>query len=212
MNSEELRSKLQEDEDVQGILETTDNINFEQIFDDVKEIKRMLHIKKDNDDKLISKYDDKIVIPEGSEETLIRELESFNLEFYGDQMLTKENVDLQAFDVEEDEIYVDSPEDKESLMNKVKDIIKDGKYNKLKLNRKYSITVRRFNKKIKSLKEKFISSYGSELFNKISEWIIEEQNIYQNLDRLDRIKLYQSNKVKLAKQMRFKNNMKRIFR
>src|SRR5699024_4955729 len=72
-------------------------INLDQLIEDAKEIRRILHLKDKNKKKILDEYDKKLVvdIPTGSEETLIRELENFNHDFYNDE----ESIFFQKYEV-----------------------------------------------------------------------------------------------------------------
>ncbi|AUB31650.1 hypothetical protein [Spiroplasma floricola] len=55
------------------------NVNF---FENLKKIKDILHLKNQTDKKILDEYEKLIIIPTGTEETLIRELNQFNKEMY----------------------------------------------------------------------------------------------------------------------------------
>lgn len=214
INLNYLENKLRLDDFALEVLVTKDNFNMDDLVKDANAIKKILNIKNETDQEIIKYYDNHFIIPEGSEETLISELQSFNYEIYGQENLTMENIGniLVNENMDNKTIILNSIEEKESLMHEVKTIIKAGNYKKLKLNKPLSITTRQFTKKIQNIKQSFIDTYGSALFKKIADWIIEEQNLYQNLDRIERIDKYKKDKVKLQKKMNSRNKLKKFFR
>ncbi|AOG60516.1 hypothetical protein SHELI_v1c05650 [Spiroplasma helicoides] len=76
--------KLSKDREINKLLENESKKNVENFWENLKEIRRILHIKEKTDKKILEEYNKKIIIPTGSEETLIRELNQFNKVMYDD--------------------------------------------------------------------------------------------------------------------------------
>jgi hypothetical protein len=271
-------------------------IDINKLISDAKEIKRILHLREKNKYDILDRVEKKIIvdIPNGTENTLINDLENFNNEFYHEpnnvffnyipkdaksptienledvnftvdtssnetvdnfsgieiqgtenekvkdvfdrdakfksNYISNENVenkydnaihltsDLlapdhleQVMDEASGQIIVDDEADKNKILDYVEENIDSGKFKLINIERPLQISGRKIHKKIKSIRQKFIDSYGSEIFRKVSNWIVEEQNLYNNLDRIERIERYKKNKMKLAKQMQIKNKLKRMF-
>lgn len=292
IREQEFENKILNDYDLMN----DDTIDVEQLVSDAKEMRRILHMRDDNRKRIINEFEKNIVveIPDGTEDTLIRDLEDFNSDMYGsddsvffhvkeipeeeeeelidvitsdedvedyfdeeqidresekvlepieevEKMPVQMNVepeyddtfemiraaaasirrfsfmvdDKQITEVLEDKnkkIIVNDDDQREKILDYVESELDQGKFNLIKVKRPLYISGKRIHKKIKLIRKKFIDTYGSEIFAKVSDWIIEEQNLYQNLERIDRINKYKENKLKLAKQMQIKERLKRFFK
>ncbi|WP_339020193.1 hypothetical protein [Spiroplasma endosymbiont of Atherix ibis] len=104
-----------------------------------------------------------------------------------------------SFDVvkSSEQIYVKSIEDKEKMISNIKSNLVNGNYGKLNLTKPLSLSITRYMKKIDSLKKGIIKSYGGELFKKISNWVHEEEAMFENMDRVQKIDKLSKQKNKL---------------
>ncbi|ALD66436.1 hypothetical protein [Spiroplasma cantharicola] len=74
--------KVSKDKEIVDLLHkqtSKENIEF---FEHLKELRRILHLKTQTDKKILFEYEKLIVIPTGSEDTLVKELNKFNKEIY----------------------------------------------------------------------------------------------------------------------------------
>ncbi|WP_338984293.1 hypothetical protein [Spiroplasma endosymbiont of Diplazon laetatorius] len=294
--------KLSKDREINQLISKQsekENLNF---FENLKELRRILHLKTQTDKKILNEYNKLIVIPTGTEETLIRELNQFNKEMYNDLPehytvdfgveLSKDNkpkikktnnlktaykknilnlsnpyiqdssivldettdvwektaIDpllektIQDFETllmnepvnnddkenyvekllrEDDyssevlkdgeEIYVDSVEEKEKMISDIRDSLSNGNYGKLNLNKPISLSTTKYMKKLETLKKGFVKTYGSELFKKISEWVHQEDALYENVDRNKKVNSLRKQKLSFKKKRKFKTKAKRKF-
>jgi uncharacterized protein YktA (UPF0223 family) len=294
LREKEFEEKFFDDEELMN----DDTIDVQQLLEDAKEMRKILHMRSENRQRIINEFDKNIIvdIPDGTEDTLIRDLESFNNSMYGSEdsvFFSIEKVEEEE-DFDEDElievqtknepedyydeeligresekvlepieeveqmpvqlqeepeyddtfemirhaaasirkfsfldgdekitqvledkkkkIIVEDESQREQILNYVEKELDKGKFNLVKVKRPLYISGKRIHKKIKSIRQKFIDTYGSEIFAKVSDWIVEEQNLYQNLERIDRINKYKENKLKLAKQMQIREKLKRFFK
>lgn len=256
--------KIAEEELLNNLLDSKSEKKIESFLENLNQIKEILHIKEKNDKKIFQEYNNKIVIPTGSEETLIEELNIFNKNMYDDfpehynldfpekikelkkefakpkpikknifnlsqpyiQETTKELnsddmktilspqsiIDQEESDYKNEtlsdevkEIYLNSEEEKQECLNEIANNLNKGNYNKLKLNRRMSLTCNRYMKKLNKIKQGFIDTYGSEIFKKIRGWIIEENILYHNADKEKKLEALNLKKEKInAKRKRFK--------
>ncbi|AGR41222.1 hypothetical protein [Spiroplasma taiwanense] len=270
-------NKLLKDRKINNLISNQsrkDNLSF---FENLQEIRRVLHIKDQTDKRILDEFDELIIIPTGTEETLIRELHIFNKEMYNDfpdfytldfenikkdkynkKISTPKNIlnlsnpyiqdyssdlerttdlwektaldplnDITIRDLEENltneyfgedkslvskllekdeiepyltnqkEIIVNDEEEKEVIISNIKNILNSGHYKKLNLKKPITISCARYMKKLEALKTGFEKTYGSELFKKIKNWIQEENALYSNIDRINKIEALKKKKSKL---------------
>ncbi|WP_339033298.1 hypothetical protein [Spiroplasma endosymbiont of Cantharis rufa] len=74
--------KISKDKEIVDLLHKQTSKENVEFFDNLKELRRILHLKTKTDKKILLEYDKLIIIPTGSEDTLIRELNQFNRELY----------------------------------------------------------------------------------------------------------------------------------
>ncbi|AGR42142.1 hypothetical protein [Spiroplasma diminutum] len=288
--------KLSKDREINDLISkqsNKDNLNF---FENLKELRRILHLKSQTDKKILHEYNKLIVIPTGSEETLIRELHEFNNEMYDDlpehytlnfktevnkenkiikekpsnlKTIYKKNIlnlskpyiqdssiildetiepnylektfqDFETLLLNEpiinndnsenyldkilndkeyeseilkssSDIFVESMIEKEEMISNIRNNLSTGNYGKLNLTKTFSLSTTKYMKKLETLKKGFVKTYGSEMFQKISEWISQEESLYENIDRTKKINNLKMQKLDFKKKRKFKVKPKRKF-
>ncbi|AUM62679.1 hypothetical protein [Spiroplasma monobiae] len=294
--------KLSKDREINDLISKQSDKENLSFFENLKELRRILHLKNQTDRKIINEYNKLIVIPTGTEETLIRELNQFNKEMYKDlpehytldfgvelskenkpvnkrqtnlktdykknilnlsnpyiqessvvldetsDVLNKTSIDpflektIQDFETlllnqpvdnkdkesyidkileeenytsevlkDDEEIYVESIEQKEKMISDIRDSLTNGNYGKLNLNKPISLSTTKYMKKLESLKKGFVKTYGSELFKKISEWVQQEDALYENVERSRKISSLRKQKLSFNKKRKFNVKTKRKF-
>lgn len=78
--------KLRKDHDVNNLLRSIPVEEVDVFLNDINQIRQVLHIKNNTDRAIYNEYEKLIQIPEGTEQTLIRELHEFNNDFYEDRL------------------------------------------------------------------------------------------------------------------------------
>ncbi|ASP28253.1 hypothetical protein SCORR_v1c04810 [Spiroplasma corruscae] len=76
--------KLYKDREFNNILEGLTTKEKNATLKDIEELRRILHLKRQVDKEIVKEYEEHIIVPEGTEETLIRELNVFNKQMYDD--------------------------------------------------------------------------------------------------------------------------------
>ncbi|QEH61880.1 hypothetical protein SCHIN_v1c06830 [Spiroplasma chinense] len=316
--------KLSKDREINALLENESKKNISNFWQNLNEIRNLLHIKEKTDKKIYEEYNRLIVIPTGSEETLIRELHQFNKEMYdwpefytldfpepekkeikkpkslikaetrknilnlsnpyvqdstfefeptveNIKALDKETIqklsdnqlkesqdiwdktildplrddDLKFFEAKlkdapvittelkrgdwlselqddfgvrseildvDEKIFVDSEQEKQDQLDEIKHQLEEGQYGRLNLSKPMSITCTKYMKKLEGLKKGFVKSYGSELFKRIRDMIQEENDMYENIDRVRKIEKLKTKKLKLKKSTIKQQRLKEMFK
>ncbi|QHX36689.1 hypothetical protein [Spiroplasma sp. BIUS-1] len=294
--------KLSKDREISDLISSQSEKENLSFFENLKELRRILHLKSQTDKKILNEYNKLIVIPTGTEETLIRELNEFNKEMYNDLPehytidfgieLSKDNkpkvkkvnnlktaykknilnlsnpyiqdssiildetqdisqktaIDpfvektIQDFETllmnepvnnddkesyvdkllkdedyssevikDNEEIYVENVEEKEKMISEIRDSLTNGNYGKLNLTKPISLSTTRYMRKLETLKKGFVKTYGSELFKKISEWVQQEDALYENVERVKRVNSLRKQKLNFKKKRKFNAKPKRKF-
>ncbi|AHI52913.1 hypothetical protein [Spiroplasma culicicola] len=125
-----------------------------------------------------------------------------------DEIMEKDNSILK----DAQEIIVDSEEEKLEQLSDIKNNLDEGNYGKLNLSKPMAITCARYMKKLNYLKKGFEKSYGSELFKKIRDWIAQENLMYENAERNNRIRKLKTKRFKTQKSVLQKQRLKEIFK
>ncbi|KAJ3616526.1 hypothetical protein Zmor_011858 [Zophobas morio] len=111
LREKEFEEKIFNDEELMN----DDTIDVQQLLEDAKEMRKILHMRNENRQRIINEFDKNIVvdIPDGSEDTLIRDLESFNNNMYGSDnsvFFSVEEIkeDEEEFNTDEEQIVCES--------------------------------------------------------------------------------------------------------
>ncbi|AKU79727.1 hypothetical protein [Spiroplasma turonicum] len=296
--------KLQKDKEINNILEGLTNQEKKDALKDIQEIRKILHLKEAVDKQIIKEYSDHIIVPTGTEDTLIRELNIFNKQMYSDyptfytldfddlekkdekelktiikpQSIIQEktfkknilnlsqphiqestqdfsNLSEDIIDIKNDNVIQDANEEKNELfetfknfetvlsnnpvkikvehfdnllvdyktegkellnnqsdlvvnsedekrivISSIKESLENGNYHKLNLKKSFSLSYSKYMQRLKNLKKNIIKTYGSEIFTRIKNVIQEENALYSNIDRSNKIKQLNLKKFKYKKR------------
>ncbi|WP_338973075.1 hypothetical protein [Spiroplasma endosymbiont of Panorpa germanica] len=194
-NDDFLKNKIKNFEDFSNI--NSEEI-FQKIYEDVNELKKMLHMKEEFNKNFKNEKIKKKNIVEDSEDNLIQELEDFNLKNYGykykepelvkkwkddfiesfpiktEESLAKDELNFKEEERKNNIKLVDKKEDSES------ETFLDMGLETLNLTRKLNDKERIFFKKIEAFTKGLENSYGVNFLAKVAEWIKQEEELYSN--------------------------------
>ncbi|QGS51948.1 hypothetical protein [Spiroplasma tabanidicola] len=130
------------------------------------------------------------------------------------ELLNKKYETIKQKDIlkNKEEIVVENEFEKNKKLDEIKHNLEKGEYGKLKLSKTMNLTCSKYMNKLDSLKKGFEKTYGSEMFYRIKNLIIQEGVLYKNLDTNNDVKKLKNKKFKLQKSILKRQKVKDWFR
>ncbi|AKX34133.1 hypothetical protein SLITO_v1c04800 [Spiroplasma litorale] len=99
------------------------------------------------------------------------------------------------------DLLVSTEQQKQDVISAIKQTLEDGNYHKLNLKKTFSLSYSKYMNRLKHLKKNFIQTYGSEIFTRIKNVVQEENALYENIDRSNKIRNLKKRKEKKKKNI-----------